>query len=297
MKQIAIIGPTASGKSEVALKLAEEFNANILSIDSLSVYKDIDIASAKPSKEELLHVKHFGIDEIYPDENFSVSRFFTLYEESKKSSLRDGKNLIIAGGSSFYLKSLLTGLSSIPNISDQTKDEAKKILTDLSSAYRFLYDLDREYMQKIDTKDSYRIEKLLHLYLQTKTIPSKWFAKNPAKPLISEIDIFNIDIKREILRERIIKRTHKMLEMGLIDEISSLEFRYGRAHNSMKAIGIIEVLEYFDGLTCKDDMLENIITHTAQLAKRQQTFNNNQFENILHVSFENLFDTASKSLK
>ena len=296
MKQLAIIGPTASGKSDLALKLAEKFNANILSIDSLSIYKEIDIASAKPTKEELLHVKHFGINELYPNINFSVATFIELYLTCKAQSETEGKNLIIVGGSSFYLKSLLSGLSHIPKISDETRRKAKAMLCNLSDAYELLYTLDKEYMQNIDSQDNYRIEKMLHLYLETDTIPSKYFELHPPQATIKSLDIFNIDVEREVLRNRIQLRTYKMLDLGLVDEITSLEKSYGRTPNSMKAIGIIEVLEYLDGLTCKDKMLENIITHTVQLAKRQQTFNNNQFENILHVSNEKLFDEASKVL-
>ncbi|MEA3522076.1 MAG: tRNA (adenosine(37)-N6)-dimethylallyltransferase MiaA [Campylobacterota bacterium] len=295
MKQIAIIGPTASGKSDLALELADTFNANILSIDSLSIYKEIDIASAKPSHQELLHVKHFGINELYPNETFSVATFINLYLTCKAQTETEGKNLIIVGGSSFYLKSLLSGLSVIPEISDATKREAKAMLCNTTQAYEMLYTLDSHYMKDIDSQDSYRIEKMLHLYLQTNTIPSQWFKKNPPQATIKSLNIFNIDVEREVLRERIQLRTYKMLKLGLIDEITSLEKSYGRTPNSMKAIGIIEVLEYLDGLTCKEEMIENIITHTAQLAKRQQTFNNNQFENILHVKREELFDLASKS--
>ncbi len=294
MKQLAIIGPTASGKSELALKLADTFNANILSIDSLSIYKEIDIASAKPSKEELLHVKHFGINELYPNETFSVATFIKLYLTCKAQSEAEGKNLIIVGGSSFYLKSLLSGLSIIPEISQETKHQAKAMLCNLSDAYEFLCTLDYEYMRHIEAQDNYRIEKMLHLYLETDTIPSEWFALHPPQATIESLEIFNIDVQRDILRERIRLRTYKMLELGLIDEITSLEKSYTRVPNSMKAIGIIEVLEYLDGLTCKDEMLNKIITHTAQLAKRQQTFNNNQFENILLVRREELYNEAFK---
>ena len=288
MKQLAIIGPTASGKSDLALELAERCNAYILSIDSLSIYKEIDIASAKPSKEELLHVRHFGINELCPDETFSVTTFIQLYLTCKAQCEADGKNLVIVGGSSFYLKSLLSGLSPTPSISNETKLQAKAMLCNLAKSYKYLYDLDKEYMQDISQNDSYRIEKMLHLYLETGTVPSKYFEQHPPKPTIKSLDIFNIDVEREVLRERIVLRTHTMLKFGLIDEVTSLEKMYGRAPKSMKAIGIIEVLEYLDGLTCKGEMIESIITHTAQLAKRQQTFNNNQFENILHVRREEL---------
>ncbi|HFB53666.1 MAG TPA: tRNA (adenosine(37)-N6)-dimethylallyltransferase MiaA, partial [Sulfurimonas autotrophica] len=109
MKQLAIIGPTASGKSDLAIKIAKQMNAYILSIDSLSIYKEIDIVSAKPSREELEEVEHFGINEIYPNEHFSVEIFIKLYEDVVQRCKKEEKNLIIVGGTSFYLKSLLDG--------------------------------------------------------------------------------------------------------------------------------------------------------------------------------------------
>ncbi len=118
MKELALIGPTASGKSDLALRLALEHNAYILSLDSLSIYKEINIASAKPSKEELSQVDHFGIDLIYPDEAFSVGIFARLYKEIKLRCEKEEKNLIIVGGSSFYLRTLIQGLSVIPDYTD-----------------------------------------------------------------------------------------------------------------------------------------------------------------------------------
>ncbi len=292
MKAIAIIGPTASGKSDAALELAQKINADILSIDSLSIYKQIDIASAKPSKEERLHVKHFGIDELYPNEPFSVATFIALYNKAQAECKAKGKNLIIVGGTSFYLKSLLTGLSDIPKIAETTRQKTEALLSDLAQAYGLLESVDPAYMHAIKPNDRYRIEKMLHLYLETGEIPSVWFAAHPPKPIIADLNIYNIAVERDLLRSRIATRTQKMLTMGLIDEVAMLEHAYGRAPNSMKAIGIVEVLEYFDGLTCKATMLQNIITHTAQLAKRQQTFNQNQFDTLIHVSAETLPSTV-----
>jgi tRNA dimethylallyltransferase len=143
-------------------------------------------------------------------------------------------------------------------------------------------------MEKITPTDSYRLEKMLHLYLQTNTPPSQWFTQHPPKPIITHCPILNISTPRDILRERITHRTTKMTTMGLIDEVALLEQQYGRAPNSMKAIGIIETLEFLDGKSDKKMLLENISTHTAQLAKRQQTFNNNQFELVANQSVEEL---------
>ena len=288
MKQLAIIGPTASGKSDLALSIAQKYNAYILSIDSLSIYKEIDIASAKPSKEDLSSVKHFGIDEIYPNEEFSVDIFIDIYDKARQYALQDEKNLIIVGGTTFYLKALLQGLSRIPHITSQVQADVQKMLLHVTDAYDLLYDLDKEYMQKIDSNDSYRIEKMLLIYKASGLTPSQWFRQNPPEPIIKNLPIYNIDVDRDILRKRIDIRTQKMVDMGIIDEVGYLEQKYTRKPNSMKSIGIIEVLEYLDGSVNKKEMLENIKTHTAQLAKRQQTFNRTQLNDVISAPLEEL---------
>ncbi|OQX59590.1 MAG: tRNA (adenosine(37)-N6)-dimethylallyltransferase MiaA [Helicobacteraceae bacterium 4484_230] len=278
MKEIAIIGPTASGKSDLALEAAKKHNAYILSIDSLSIYKEIDIASAKPSANELGEVEHFGINVLSPSEHFSVATFTKVYKKALSKAVKDSKNLIIVGGTGFYLKSLMSGLSEIPEITHETRAKAKGILKNLHNAYGLLFDADPDYMRNIEKNDSYRIEKMLLLYFETGKTPSEWFKENPPTPIIQNLELFEIDVKREVLRERISKRTKKMVGSGLIDEVAYLEQKYTRAPNCMKAIGITEVLDYLDGKISKEEMTEAITTHTAQLAKRQQTFNRNQFE-------------------
>lgn len=277
MRQLAIIGPTASGKSDLALDLAQEHNAFILSIDSLSIYQEIDIASAKPSPQELASVEHFGINALLPNVNATVFDFISEYRRIHAKATQEGKNIIIVGGSSFYLKSMLDGLSYIPPISDDTKIRVTEMLCDLPKAHQFLSQIDPSTMEKIAPNDPYRLEKMLHLYLETSTAPSQWFQEHPPEPIIQECPVLSIETQRSYLRERIALRTVKMLQHGLIDEISSLEQKYGRAANSMHAIGVIETLEFLDGKIDKSTLREKITTHTAQLAKRQQTFNTHQF--------------------
>lgn len=288
MIQLAIIGPTASGKSDLALRIAKKINAYILSIDSLSIYKEIDIVSAKPSYEGLQEVRHFGVDVLHPNEYFSVDIFIELYKEVAQKCQEEGKSLIIVGGTSFYLKMLVDGLSEIPKIDDTIKKRVEKKLLDLQESYDFLYAQDSEYMKNIAPNDRYRIEKALLIYEASTLTPSEWFRQNPPKPVIENLPIYNIDVQRDVLRERIKKRTQKMLESGLIDEVCRLEQRYTRAPHSMNSIGIVEVLEYLDGKVTKDEMCENISLHTAQLAKRQQTFNRTQFEGVIHAPLEEL---------
>lgn len=273
----AIIGPTASGKSDLAINLALKLNYEILSLDSLSIYKEIDIASAKPSQIELSKVKHYGVDEIYPNENFDVMKFYEILKNIPH------KNIIIVGGTGFYLKSMISGISNMPKISQDIKKEANKC------TYDELLKIDEEYASKIKQNDKYRVAKAFEIYLSTNIIPSLYFKQNPPKPLIPNIPIFNIDVERSVLRERIKIRTKKMFEMGLIDEVAFLERKYrDRRLTPLKAIGIKEVLDYFNGVYDKKTLEEKIIINTARLAKRQQTFNKSQFENIISDKLENL---------
>ncbi len=290
MKQLAIIGPTASGKSNLAIKIAQKIDAYILSIDSLSIYKDINIVSAKPSQKELDTIKHFGIDMLYPHEYFSAEIFITLYKKVVQICQNDNKNLIIVGGTSFYLKSLIDGLSPLPCIDAKVKSRVALQMRDIEKCYKFLLNRDSAYMQKIDTNDSYRIEKALLIFEASGLTPSKWFESNPPLCMSEEIPIYNISVTRDVLRERIAKRTKKMLEDGLIDEVCSLEKNYSRLPNAMGSIGISEVLEYLDGNVSKEEMLELISIHTSQLAKRQQTFNKTQFNNLISAPLEDLED-------
>ncbi|MFA5461183.1 MAG: tRNA (adenosine(37)-N6)-dimethylallyltransferase MiaA [Sulfurimonas sp.] len=297
MIQLAIIGPTASGKSDLAIKIAKKIDAYILSIDSLSIYKEIDIVSAKPSCEELQKVKHFGIDFLNVNDYFSVDIFINLYKEVLEICKEHKKNLIIVGGTSFYLKSLIDGLSEIPKITQEQSLNVKIKLKNLQNCYDFLYSRDSEYMKNISPNDSYRIEKALLIYEGSGLTPTEYFMQNPPKPVIKNISIFNIEVQRDLLRERILSRTKKMLESGLINEVAYLEQKYTRAPHAMGSIGIVETLEYIDGFISKDEMIEKISTHTAGLAKRQQTFNKTQFENVISAPLDELEEIIYSTLR
>lgn len=289
IRQLAIIGSTASGKTALAVKIAQQMNAHILSLDSLSIYKEIDIVSAKPTVEERKGIQHFGIDYIYPNETFDVTTFIQLYHHVFDRCLEEGKDLVIVGGTGFYLKMLIEGVSDNPVISEETKVESQKLLLDLPKVYQMLKALDPEYMSHIESNDRYRIGKVLELYLQSKQSPSVYFKNHPPVPTITApLTIYQIEWEREVLRQRITLRTELMVEDGLIDEICMLEKKYGRSPNCMKAIGIKETLAYLDGIYSKEEMISKISTNTARLAKRQKTFNNSQFEDVIKGSVEDL---------
>ena len=281
MKELALIGPSASGKSALAIGLASQFDALLLSIDSLALYREIDIASAKPTKEELLSVKHFGIDEIDPDEHFNAALFFDLYKNARSECKKENKNLIIVGGTGFYLYALTNGLSDLPAISKESLQKAKDEVADLSAAYEKLCGIDPEYAKKYSSSDTYRIQKGFEIFFETKRPPSDAFASAQREPLCPELKIFEIETEREILREKIKLRTAKMFDVGLIDEVKSLVCKYGREPKSMNSIGISEILDMLDGKSTIEEAKELISIHTSQLAKRQETFNKSKFKNAI----------------
>ncbi len=270
MKQIAIIGPTASGKTGLSIEMAHKTNSIILSLDSLSVYKDIDIASAKPTKEERGGIVHFGIDEVYPNETFDVMQFLDCYYKACSFAKQNNQNLIIVGGTGFYLKILLEGMSV-------GVDSKEPMDISIQEAYKLLLNLDPIYMQKIKQNDKYRIEKAYMMYKHTKLIPTEFFIQNPKIAIAPDLKIFEIIWETEALRERIKIRTKQMINQGVIDEVIQLERKYTRFPNCMSTIGIVESLEYLDGRINKDQLEEKISVHTSQLAKRQRTFNRSQF--------------------
>ncbi len=280
MKQIAIIAPTASGKTSLSIDIAKQTNSIILSLDSLSVYKYIDIASAKPTKQEQDGIKHFGIDEIEPNKDFDVIQFLNCYKRATSYAKQNNKNLIIVGGTGFYLKILLEGISQNIILDNTTNIWVEKQLQDKQKAHQLLKNIDPIYMKNIQQNDTYRVKKALEIYKQTNLTPSDYFAQNPKIPIAKDLKLFEIIWDPNELRKRIEQRTKLMIEQGVIDEVISLEKKYTRKPNCMSSIGISEVLQYLDGKITKEQLQEQITIHTAQLAKRQRTFNKNQFNNI-----------------
>ena len=290
MKELAIIGTTASGKTALSLDLASKTNSIILSLDSLCIYKEIDIVSAKPTAIERDGIIHFGIDEIYPNENFDVVEFLKLYEKAKNYAKTNSKNLIIVGGTGFYLKAIIDGISTGVDT---------KIKLDIShdEAYELLYKLDKNYMQKIEKNDKYRVEKAYAIYKQSGLTPTQFFEKNKKEPLSKDLKIFEIIWEKDELINRIKQRTKQMIKSNLIDEIIYLEKKYTRSPNCMASIGIVETLEYLDGKIDKIELEEKIAQNTIKLAKRQNTFNKGQFLNKISNSLDGLNSEIIKYFK
>lgn len=269
----AIVGSTASGKSALAFYLARKYKLDIFSIDSLSVYKYIDIASAKPSKAELSQIKHYGIDVLNPDEKCNAKVFFDLLNSLSQ------KRLIIVGGSSFYLKSMIDGLSKIPQSNKEISKYVESLLIDRHEAYKLLAKIDESYTSKIHQNDVYRIAKGLEIYFLTGKSPSVFFMENKKERLNIKINIFELIKPKEILIKDIESRTKSMYKNGLVDEVRNLISSYPHSQ-TLKAIGIKEIISFLDSKITKEQSKELIIKNTIALAKRQRTFNKTQFCDI-----------------
>ncbi|GHV09238.1 tRNA dimethylallyltransferase [Campylobacterota bacterium] len=297
MKTVAIIGTTASGKSDLAHNLARKSGAALLSMDSLSVYRGIDIASAKPATGEREGLTYFGLDIANAGDRFGADDFAAEYARAREFCEANGRDLIIVGGSSFYLKAIACGLSPIPPIDARTACAVDELLGDLAAAHARLSEIDPIYAARIDANDRYRIEKALLIALASGVPPTRWFAENPPRPVLESVAIAEVVTDREVLRERIGWRTKKMIAGGLIDEVEGLLKSVPRDAQAMKAIGIKETIDFIDGAIDLGGLEELITIHTAQLAKRQRTYNNGQFNRLISMDINALENWAIKWLE
>lgn len=289
----AIIGATASGKSALAIQLARKFKLDIFSIDSLSIYKYIDIASAKPNKKDLSEIKHYGVDLLEPSDRCSAKIFFDLLQNLSKQS----NKMIIVGGSSFYLKSIISGLSFMPKTTPIIESFLSKLLEEKAKSYEFLSKIDLDYAKKINPNDKYRIQKALEIFLLTNKPPSIFFKDNERKKIDIKINIFELLVTKEELVNNIILRTQDMFQNGLIDEVIFLKQKYPLSQ-ALKAIGIKEILSFLDNKISMQEAKNLIIKNTLGLAKRQKTFNRTQFLNTNRgdkKSLKEILENAYKS--
>ncbi|KAA8708517.1 tRNA (adenosine(37)-N6)-dimethylallyltransferase MiaA [Helicobacter canis] len=285
-KILALVAPTASGKTDLALELATALDAEIFSIDSLSIYKEINIASAKPSQAALAQIPHYAINVLEPSEHCSAEVFRTLFAQALKQCKKEF--LLIVGGSGFYLSCLYEGLSAMPSLSQEEQSAIQKRIEALPNPYAFLAEIDPQSALRIAPTDTYRVQKLLSLYFATHIAPSVYFATHARSPLIQKPRIYTIHTPKAELHARIQARTKAMLDSGLLDEARYLLESYGRAIEPFKAIGLKECLRYFNRELESSELEPLITTHTRQLAKRQATYIRAKFQDAQIESREQL---------
>lgn len=285
-KILALVAPTASGKTDLALELATALNAEIFSIDSLSIYKHINIASAKPSQEALAQIRHYAIDVLEPSDHCSAAVFMELFAQALKQCKKEF--LLIVGGSGFYLSCLYEGLSAMPSLSQEEQSAIQKRIQALPNPYAFLAEIDPQSALRIAPTDTYRVQKLLSLYFATHIAPSAYFATHAKSPLIPKPRIYTIHTPKTELHARIQARTKAMLDAGLLDEARFLLETYGRFIQPFNTIGLKECLAYIDANEDSRELARLITTHTRQLAKRQATYIRAKFQDAKIESREQL---------
>lgn len=275
-KVIVIAGPTASGKTALAVELAKKINGEVISCDSMQIYKDMSIGTAKPTVEEMDGVPHYLIDFVSPDERYSVADFKRDAEEKIEYVLSKGKAPILCGGTGLYIDTLVFGID-YPEIEldQEYRDELMK-RAESEEGLKKLYDeaksIDSEAMEKISENDKKRITRVLELYKatgKTKTELEKISRSNGVK---YDYRVFAIDMDREKLYDRINRRVDIMIEQGLIDEVRNIIDKYDKFPTAMQGLGYKEVVEYFDGKLTKQEMIDKIKQETRRYAKRQLTW-------------------------
>lgn len=274
-KIIVICGPTASGKTALSIQLAKKIDGEIVSADSMQIYEDMDVGTAKPSIEEMEGIKHYLIGNVSPTVRYSVANFKKDAINAINEIIQKGKTPIIVGGTGLYVDSLVQGIEYDDTEIDL---EYRNQLEELAKEYGldYLYNkaiqIDPTAMKKISNNDKKRIFRVLEIYHatgKTKTM-QEYESKQKENPY--DYKVFAIDMDREKLYERINKRVDIMIANGLVDEVKKLISKYSELPTAIQGLGYKEVVLYLNNEITYDKMVEKIKLETRHYAKRQLTW-------------------------
>ncbi|OSI11410.1 tRNA (adenosine(37)-N6)-dimethylallyltransferase MiaA [Neisseria zoodegmatis] len=277
-KAFAILGPTASGKTNLALRIAEALPIEIISLDSALVYRDMDIGTAKPTTAERQSVPHYLIDIISPLETYSAADFVHDCTRLAEEIHRRGKLPLIVGGTMMYFHALTQGLNTLPEADTDTRAalQAEKKQYGLAYLYGRLKNIDPETAARLEPADSQRIERALEVFMLTGKPLSRHFSEQQtyAPPL----DLYTLALipeNRALLHAQIDKRFLGMVEQGFLDEVKQLQALYPDLNTdlpSMRCVGYRQAWEHLEGQYDFDTFIEKGCAATRQLAKRQLTW-------------------------
>lgn len=274
-KVVVICGPTASGKTALSIELAKRINGEIISSDSMQIYKDMDIGTAKPTKEEMQGIKHYLVDFVEPNKRYSVADFKKDAEKAIEEILKNGKVPIIVGGTGLYVDSLIYGIEYQDiKFDEQYRKELENRVEQegLESLYNEAKKIDPQAMEKISSNDQKRILRVLEIYKATGKNKTEQEAESRKNGVKYDYKVFAINMDREKLYERINKRVDIMIEQGLIQEVQDLLKKYDEFPTAMQGLGYKEVVEYLQGNISKEEMIDKVKMETRRYAKRQITW-------------------------
>lgn len=274
-KVIVLCGPTASGKTSLSIELAKRINGEIISCDSMQIYKDMDIGTAKPTEQEKQGIKHYLLDFLSPEVRYSVADYKKDAEKAIEEILKKRKVPIIVGGTGLYINSLIYNIGykdSKIDIDYRNKLEKMVVEKGLENLYEMAQKIDPEAMKNISHNDKKRIMRVLEIYNETgKTKTELEMESRKNEPKYNYI-VFALDMDRDKLYERINKRVDIMLKNGLIHEVEKLINTYKIMPTAMQGLGYKEVVEYLKGNCTEEEMVEKIKMETRRYAKRQLTW-------------------------
>ncbi len=274
-KVIVICGPTASGKTALSIELAKKIDGEIVSADSMQIYKDMNIGTAKPTTEEMQEIKHYLIDFISPEERYSVADYKIDAKKAIKEIIKKGKTPIIVGGTGLYVDSLIYEIE-YPNIEfdeNYRKELEKQVQKEgLDKLYEKAKQIDPQAIEKISKNDAKRILRVLEIYHATGKTKTQQEIESRKKEVEYDYKVFALNWDREKLYQRINKRVDIMIEQGLIEEVKEISKKYNKFPTAMQGLGYKEVVEYLEGNCTKEEMIEKIKKETRHYAKRQLTW-------------------------
>ena len=274
-KVIVICGPTASGKTALSIELAKQINGEIVSCDSMQIYKDMDIGTAKPTLEEMQGIKHYLIGCVPPEERYSVADYKTDAKKAIKEIIEKGKMPIIVGGTGLYLDSLIY---EIEYQDIKLDEEYRKKLEEeveekgLEVLYEKAKQIDEKAIEKISPNDKKRILRILEIYHATGKTKTEQEIESRKKEVEYDYKVYALDWDRQKLYDRINKRVDMMIEQGLIEEVKQILEKYDTFPTAMQGLGYKEVVDYLKGKLTKEEMIEKIKMETRRYAKRQLTW-------------------------
>ncbi len=273
---LVILGPTASGKTRLAIELAKRLNGEVISADSMQVYKYMDIGTAKPDEKEREGIKHYLIDEVDPSEEFSVARYQKLAYQYIDEVLSKGKLPIVAGGTGLYINSLIYNINFTETVSDwEFRERLKAEAEEKGNAFLHerLKKIDPKAAAKIHVNDLKRIIRALEVYEYTRKPISHHQEVSRKNPPKYRFIILGLTMDRERLYDRINKRVDLMIQKGLVQEVKSLVERgFDTKYTSMQGLGYKEIISYLKGEMSLDDAIYILKRDTRRYAKRQITW-------------------------
>ena len=265
---LVLLGPTASGKSSLAMSLARQSGGEILSVDSMQVYRHMDIGTAKPSRQDRTEIPHHLIDLVEPDEAFTVARFVDLADGVINRSRVRRTPLIVTGGTPLYYKSLFEGLFDGPPADERLRDELRRLPNE--ELARRLAGIDPDASSRIHLNDTKRLVRALEVFQLTGQPISSYQTDWAAKTFRHEAVWIGLDWDRDALNRRINARVKSMLSDGWLRETRELLDRYGRlSPTAAEATGYRELISHLEGKTSLEDVVEQIKIATRQLARKQ----------------------------